>query len=403
MKWKKVLVCVMGLFIFTAATGSAAAEVFRYEAVSGQVISFDKYLVMDEAANVPNLTFQFTIKPGEGTEAEDSRLSVQGGDADSVSGEPTIARDQAVFHAGDTTYTAPQDLDANGMQAATQPKDPVRLEEGQKYAKKAVEVDFSGVTFSEPGVYRWVITEEAVTALGISNDAETQRHLDVYVIDQEGSLTVQGYVLHKDDSFTPITEGSAEEPAQGKNFGFINEYTTHDLTISKTVTGNQGSRDQYFRFTVKIESGTPGTVFDVDLSQADAVTGVNPYSPEAHENPASLTAGEDGSVEAVFWMQHGQSITILGLPEGASYTINEEAEDYRTDIVLTEGQEETASEDTTCQDDAIEADTTAAFTNDRTGIIPTGLTTHLLPYLVVMGAGLMGLLLICRRKGHVDR
>ena len=400
MKWRGLFAVIFGVLIFMAGTSQAAAAVFRYEAVTGGVITFDKYLVMDGAANVPNQTFQFTIEPEDGVTAADSRLSVQAGDADSVSGQPTIARDQAVFQAGDTTYTTPQDLTENGTQSATQAKDPVQLEEGQKYAKKAVEVDFSGVSFSEPGVFRWKITEEAVTALGITNDADLERYLDVYVIDQESTLVVQGYVLHKDASFTPIAEGTAEEPSQGKSIGFVNEYTTYDLTISKVVTGNQGSRDQYFCFTVEIESDTAGTVFDVDLSRADAVTGINPYSPEAHENPAALTTDAEGKVEASFWLQHGQMITIQGLPEGTSYKITEEAEDYRPEIELIEGEEESALESAVAEDDAIEADTTAAYTNDKTGIIPTGFATHLLPYLLIMGLGLIGLLVFFRRRTH---
>ena len=137
MKWKKVILGLMGAAIFATGTGQAAAAVYKYEPVTGAEISFDKYLVMDQEANVPNQTFQFTIEPGAGVAAEDSRLRVQGGDADSVSGQPTIARDQAKFQVGDPTYTTPQDLTANGTQAATQKKDPVQLEKGQKYAKKS--------------------------------------------------------------------------------------------------------------------------------------------------------------------------------------------------------------------------------------------------------------------------
>ena len=403
MKWKKVILGLMGAAIFVAGTGQAAAAVYKYEPVTGAEISFDKYLVMDQEANVPNQTFQFTIEPGAGVATEDSRLRVQGGDADSVSGQPTIARDQAKFQVGDPTYTTPQDLTANGTQAATQKKDPVQLEKGQKYAKKAVKVDFSKVSFSEPGVFRWKITEEAVQAPGITNDAELTRYLDVYVIDQEGTLVVQGYVLHKDAAFTPLTQGTTAEPTAGKSIGFINQYETYDLTLSKTVTGNQGSRDQYFKFTVALNSGTKGTVFDVDLSKADAVTGTNPYSPEAHKNPASLTTNAEGKVEATFWLQHGQTIRILGMPKGTSYTITEDAGEYRPQVKLTEGKESRTIKKAVAEDTSMEADTTAAFTNDKTGIIPTGLQTHLTLYLGIMGAGLLGLVWFFLRRVHARK
>ena len=44
-----------------------------------------------------------------------------------------------------------------------------------------------------------------------------------------------------------------------KDKGFTNEYATQDLTFSKTVTGNQGSREKYSQFTVKISNAVAGT------------------------------------------------------------------------------------------------------------------------------------------------
>ena len=55
-----------------------------------------------------------------------------------------------------------------------------------------------------------------------------------------------------------------------KDKGFTNEYATQDLTFSKTVTGNQGSREKYFQFTVKISNAVAGTKYDVDLTNAVA-------------------------------------------------------------------------------------------------------------------------------------
>ncbi len=400
MNLKKLIAAGMTGAMLLLHSLPVAAAGQNYEAVTGGDVRFDKYLVMDEEANVPNVTFDFTIAAASaGIEDTETGLVVQLGSADAVAGTPTIAAGQAVFQAGDETWSEPQDHAETGTQQATQPKDHVTLAEGQKYARKQVTVDFSGVSFSEPGVYRWVVTESASDKLGIDNDADAVRNLDVYVIDQDGVLIIEGYVFHNDDSFQPLKQGDAAEPAEGKSPGYTNTYTTYNIDLSKTVTGNQGSRDQYFKFTVTITGDTAGTVLDVDLSNADATTMINAYSPEAHTNPASLTLGADGSVTQDFWLQNGQNIVINGIPRGASYTVTEEPEDYRVSTVTREGdgqeQSGTAAE---VSDDSISGDTTIRYTNDKTGIIPTNVIVKTAPFAAVMMIGLAGLFFLLFRK-----
>ena len=168
-----------GLMVL-ASTGSALAAGSNYQPVSGGVVKFDKYLVMVQEANVPNQTFAFTIAPAaSGLADANGKLVVQSGSASAVTGSPTIAAGQAAFSTGDTTYTTVQPHVDTGTQQATQPKDNVTLGADQKYARKQVAVDFSSVKFSEPGVYRWVVTETATQKLGINNDTDATRNLDV--------------------------------------------------------------------------------------------------------------------------------------------------------------------------------------------------------------------------------
>ena len=371
-----------GVMLLTNVAPAFAAS-FIYTPVNGNTVRFDKYLVMDEEANVPNVTFTFSIAPGEGEENTDDKLVVQAGDADAVTGTPVILTPQAVFSVGDETFDTVQSHQEDGTQQATRVEDNVELEEGQKYARKQVSVDFSGVSFSEPGVFRWVITEDATDRLGITNDEDATRYLDAYVIDNDGELEVEGYVLHNNDHFQPAKLEDADEPEDGKANGYCNLYTTYNIDLSKTVTGNQGSRDQYFRFHVVIEGDEAGTQFDVDLSNADENTLVNVYSPESHENPSVLVLGDDHKVEQDFWLQNGQSIVINGIPEGASYTITETPEDYRVSSTTIEGAEDPREvSDAECSDDAIEGDTDIDYVNDKTGIIPTGVIIKVLPFAI---------------------
>ena len=136
----------------------------------------------------------------------------------------------------------------------------VELETGEKYATKQVTVSFSGITFSEPGIYRYIISETASAAhaaAGLMHDNDTDRVLDVYVVDNNGALEVAGYVMHKNDEDVNInaTMGPADVATAGaalddKTDGFTNELNSTDLKITKQVTGNQASRDKYFELTI---------------------------------------------------------------------------------------------------------------------------------------------------------
>ena len=80
--------------------------------------------------------------------------------------------------------------------------------------------DFSKVQFTEPGIYRYVVTESG-TSQGITNDADLTRIVDVYVNDvttDEGkALTIAGYVLHSSENGEP-------DVAAGEDFGSTGAY-----------------------------------------------------------------------------------------------------------------------------------------------------------------------------------
>lgn len=208
--------------------------------------TFNKYLVMDANANVPNVEFEFEITAGSAADATtgSSRSIYAGDDALRVEGFPVLkvnntATAKVNFAAGDITYNSVQDGDI------------LELGDEEKYAKKTVTVDFTDVDFNAPGIYRYIITEKAgVTQQGISNDKTNTRTLDVFVEYEnadQGTLKVSNYILYPG---TKTDTSNVEQNA--KDDGFTNTYTTYDLTLTKTVTGNQGDRDKYFVFTIEI-------------------------------------------------------------------------------------------------------------------------------------------------------
>ena len=393
---KKCLLALISMVMVLALGVGAALPAFAENANiapgTNLTTTFKKYLVMDENANVPDADFTFTITPGEAVAASGSRV-IYAGDDSRVTGSPVLKVDGAgssvsvitSFNPEDTTYTTQQDVDE------------VTLSENQKYAKKVVTVDFGSVKFNAPGIYRYVITETSSPQDGITPDSVTTRTLDVFVQYADavagGRLIVSNYILYQGTK-TDAGNGTAET----KDDGFTNTYTTKDLTLEKQVTGNQGDRDKYFAFTVHITGAVAGTVYNVDLANADPSPTVD---GEAKTNAATLTATE-GTVTAIYYLKDDQSIVIRGLTEDTKYTITEDP--YTTDGYTTshkiDGGEmvRKSSTDKQTMDNAAHK---VIFTNDKEGIVPTGILLETAPYIIlglVVFAGLLALFATRRRR-----
>lgn len=364
--------------VLLVAAALPSAFAFKYTAVAGTSTTFYKYLVMDVDANVPNATFAFTVAPGTAIAATENRVAVLAG-----IGTPTIA---------EVTF-APTDSTTAGL-----PSDTDTATAGQQYATQTAKVDFSGISFTEPGIYRYIVTETATTNQGVTNDESATRTLDVYVTDNDGALEVSSYVLHTgtDAPAAGTDKGSADVSNTGdklgdKSAGYTNTYDTSNLTFSKTVSGNQASRDKYFAFTVTIRGAVAGTVYDVDLTKADVNISANPNDAttcigNAVTQPQRLTVPADGTVTQVFYLQHGQEITIKGLAKGTEYAVTENPEDYK----------QTAPDN--ASGTIVSEDVTAAFTNTRSGVIPTGVLLTVAPFAAIMAIGAVGILVMVGKK-----
>ena len=328
-----------------------------------------KYLVMDENANVPNATFSYSIAAGDAVDPANGKPGVMSG----IESEQIVISD-TVFEPTDPTYN-----EEDGF---------ISLDEGEKYAKETATVDFSEVTFNVPGIYRYKITENDTSVAGVTKDNNTI-YLDVYVVtDGKGALSIDGYVLHK----TVEVAGSDGNfaGADEKTTGFENNYTTADLQLSKTVTGNQGNRSQYFQFTVDISNAAAGTVYTVNLDNAT-------YSG----NPSTLTVGEDGTIQGTFYLHDGESIAVLGMTADTECQITEVLDE--TEGYTTTNDKDTVNEDSdgkTTDEFAIgENGTAVTFTNDKNVTTPTGIAMTFAPYAVMVAfAGVFAVVFLRKKR-----
>lgn len=364
-----------------AATPALAAGDYSTTIGGTKTTTFDKYLLMNKDANVPNVSFTYTVTAGTAAtyKIDGKTFEILAGvDADKVTvtdQDAATAGSQLVFAPGDATST-----DDNAHVTGFK-------KDIHKYATERATVDFSGVAFTEPGIYRYIITESGDNQ-GVTNDAHLSRVVDVYVedasTDTEEKLEIASYVLHVED--TGVDDN--------KDLGFTNTYNTYDLTFRKEVTGNQASHDKYFKFTVKISGAVAGTKYDVDLTKAEAAPAPNDATKyDTMTNPAELTAGDDGTVTAEFYLKHGQEIKIMGLAKGTKYEVTEDEEAYISTPAVVTGYTGAVKNET-----GIEADVKTSYRNGREGIIPTGIMMAVAPFAAITLIGGLGAASILLKK-----
>lgn len=416
------------LAIIASTAAAMPISASAYTAVNGGEVSFDKYLVMKNTATVPNVSFGLTVEPiadSEVKEATATTLAVMKGPAGiefktgvtdvtvTASTATTPASATVAFKTKDTTY----DEESKGSKTiafqTTSTTD-------EKFAEKIVTIDLSGVSFSEPGVYRYKITEsDSTNVAGVTNDTIGVRYLDVYVKNETtgtgseetitGNLAIQGYFIHTGDDAP--AKGNAD--SSKKSTGFSNAYTTNDLEFRKAVTGNHASKDKYFKVTVKLTNADSLTISNSDTFQLTGTWDKEPVKNEATNytaadmkaanNKASLTYADLSAASGYsFYIHDGQLIEIHGIPSGLGYVISETEEDYTPSVTMNttgdvktgdksgEGTDIDTSAKNTVTDTFLKSDAGVIFTNDRAGNIPTGIINTLKGSMAVVAMGIAG-------------
>ena len=303
-RFTTALVMLLAFALLIGTTAITASAETTYEPIGGSA-TFVKNLVVDANTNIPNITFNYSIKRGDHVDATDTTIEILEGVGASIG--------TAAFSNSDTAGTIP------GLPTDADPSNPTA---GKKYAQKSVSVTFPATSFTKPGVYRYEITEVTTPALpGVTYDSNTKRYMDVFVVaDANNTLSVNSYVLR--DAATDIgTNGEYVEDPGVKSSGYTNRLTQYDFEFSKTISGNQADKNKRFNFTLTITGANPGT-----------------YPIIAHDvegNPTSITVGANGTATGEYSLTDGSTVKIIGLNAGAVCTVSENAENTRNGIIPT--------------------------------------------------------------------
>ena len=400
------IIAAMALIVLAAIpalAGNMGLEEFNYTPVSGTQTQFTKYLVINNNDIIPpNAEFLFDIDEASGTEGSSDTLPVKDGiGADNVHiyvGSITDEVEKSGSHVisfANYSGTFTSGAEGDGIADATD----------KKIAQQTVIVDFSGVSFPTPGVYRYTISEQ--NTLGFTTDSSKTMDVFVYDNEQSGSgagLVIGGYILY--DKVTTegpkygsgVTSGTAFPSGTEKSTGFVNKYPSCDIVVEKKVAGNQADKSEFFDFTLVISNAEPGTEYTVDISKMvveDEQDGTN-YNLSSEK----ITVGTDGSVTVPFKLQHGQSIRVYGLAEGTFYSVVEgdktklDKEGYRTTITVSSNGSGSAVAEIDPDERTIELSGTGSgagirqineitFTNTKNGTLPTGVNMKVVPIVVV--------------------
>lgn len=357
------IIMVTALIMSFAIISTSAAT--TYTAIGGTT-TITKNLVVDSDANIPDITFGYTITRGTPVAATSGTVEILASDVSATIGNAT-------FSNADTSNTiAGLPTDAQGNPTS-----------GKKYAQKSVTVTFPANSFTKPGVYRYVINETDGGKPGVTYDT-TSRYLDVFVVADPttNELSVNSYVL-RNSATTIGTDGAYTTDPGVKSDGYTNEVTQYDFSFSKAITGNQGDKNKLFTFTLNISNAIPGT-YPVET------TGVS-------TNVSSITIGSDGSYTGNIDLTDGSSVRIVNLNKNAVCTVSEDAEDYTATHVIDSGSSVSGANSGPIT--LADADHSVAFTNTRNGIIPTGVLLTIAPFAIgILLFGAVIIFFIAKRR-----
>ena len=449
-----VLVVVMMLSLSVAAFATDSESLTGENGVIGEFTSADQPVAKKNSVllykeitaynqdastvNAPVMEYSYSIAPGSaGKTVKDA-----GGTSLHATGTPVEVLTKAGL-AG-ATISGSVDNGANYTAGKLSLTNAVQLTTAADgYANKfPLKVDFSGVTWTGAGVYRYVISETtaagAKDAAGITDGgiAETL-YLDVYVKDAAtaGQYEIYGYVCFKANNNIDGTDSTSVKAAE-KTEGFVtgdtdgngtteadeqaDKYYTFNLTVSKTLNGDQAMNSHQFPFNVDFTNAS--VTANILLKQETVAGGGITANLPAAAGVSSLDVADPN-----LKLANGASVKYIGIPVGVTAPTTVavfERNDvtgtiYKSSYTVDNGTASTAKSinwvstgDANKSDvanlpalTANAADTvshTIAFTNTLEIISPTGVALRVAPYVLMLSVGMILVLFSRRRKAEEE-
>ena len=374
----------------------AENEVASSQNEKNVVVKVNKELDIAEGITTPTATFTFKFAPKSGQNSANVPYETV------TPTNGTIPNRTVTYGAGDT------------------------LPQGKTAITKATDDIYAGVTYANAGEYVYTVSEEQTGWTALANNIDTLTfdtktyEMHVFVKNKsQGTGTYISNVYFVDTtagSTTAATAKKAGNTEAGTEGGskvykydlFKNKYTkkagkTGDtpstinpnadaLTITKKVAGGLASKTKNFTFKLTFKAAS--------TDETGTYTGT--------KGSEQIQFTKD--VEKEFTLHDGESLVFADLPAGTKYTLKEEGTSgytpssaYKENGTLKNGSTGTQSQAYTVAGVLIgEKENNNIVTNTLPEVTPTGLLIDNLPFIIMIGLGLFGFILVAKRRREAE-
>lgn len=240
-------------------------------------------------------------------------------------------------------------------------------EAGGENAKKRITITLP--EYTSVGIYTYTFSETDGGTAGVTYRSDDIT-LVVTVIEQDGKVRVAA--VH--------TEGEGVATKSGE---FNNEYSAGSLSVKKTVTGIMGDKEK--EFTVKVTFTAP---------EGDSVREAITYIDGNKTKTIAAGEGWTGSKEVYITLKHNETVTFNNIPYGVTYTVVEN--DYTG---KDNGGYDPASYQFDDNNKKIDsASESVTITNNKGGVVDTGINMDSMPYILMLAVVFMGLFVFFSKK-----
>ena len=197
---------------------------------------------------------------------------------------------------------------------------------------------------------------------------------DGKVSDEEFPKIGDGYVPFKNSykSKSDDTEPNPDDPYP--------EGSLYDLSVTNAVVGSQADVNKEFNFSVEL-SGIKSTR-DLYITKNGATHSTIPVEL------ASATSSSTTVPTVTVSLKNGETFTIHGLNSGEKYKVTQtNGIEYTTSFSINNSAYDMYTGEITGEMSA--EDTTIAFRNEKSGVIPTGIFLNYKHYWIMLGAALL--------------
>ena len=368
MKMNKTIGRVATTLVATAMLASlAAVPAFADEGeFNSSTIKINKVLEMPADVNVPDVSFQFSIKAPTGTVNENYVDD---------NNTPNDASDDVTLTVKAGTVNQ---MDAGTATITSSSTTTATSDGAKKTVTVPVTLTLPSETYTEAGVYKYTIDEVDPTLDGVTDQTGS---LDLYLI----VTRVNAGAIGDNEQFQ--VSGAVIKKTDGtKTDTWTNYYKLDDdgdskvgaISVTKKIAGAMGNKNDTFVFTVGIPNDNVEYSYYInDVLQSGKLTYTN----------NTVTLG------------HNQTLKVVGLDDGDTITVTETIpakSGYETTSVTNDNDADPTNGNVlTVAKNTVEA---TEFTNTRDAVSPTGIVMNVAPYALLVVIAAAGCFVFLRKR-----